>query len=329
MAHGITNTDQMFSVKETPWHGKGVILPDLATAKEAIEAANLNWKVSKVPVTAKFNGQEITTREHYSIVREDTNTILGVVGNRYEPLQNTSAFSMMDSITQDPGGPKYVTAGSLHGGKKVWMLAKLPSFIEVTSEDLIEEYLLMSNTHDYSRKVEILWTPIRVVCQNTLSCALSKMNPGVAAGQIRFKHFETSYTNQAIENAQDALGIVRQCHDEFLACIDQMKSSEPTEAECDEVLKKLFMAKGSDKLSKRAEDTISTVKHLFREDPTVSMPGVRNTWYGLYNSLTYYHDHVAPIQPAKRSLDDCELEKKFFETGRKVNAFDLIMTASR
>lgn len=299
MAHWITDSDGMFSVREKPWHGLGVILPDLTTAAEALQAASLDWTVNKFPVqfTDATGATQMVPRQ-YVTSRSDNNAPLGVVGDQYTPLQNVDAFSFFDKVVQDPGGPKYVTAGSLHRGRKVWILAKMPSFIEVTSEDVVQEYLLLSNTHDGTRKIEMLWTPIRVVCQNTLSMALSSNINKVALRHTR------NFTSK-FDDVRELLGIAKQNHEALQMGIDALMSKVISTEEIDEAFQKLIRPVGVGKESSKQSETMQqNILSLFHESPANTLANVEGRGWGLYNAFTEYADHDRTIN--QNSVSDAE-----------------------
>jgi len=153
-----------------PWHGLGTLLTEAPeTAEDAIIAAGLDWPVEKVPLVA-LDGTPVP--DNYAIVRtrgENTDA-LGVVGNQYSPVQNRDAFRFFDAVIKD-GQARYDTAGSLRGGRIIWILAKVDGPLKITKGDFVEKYLLLYNSHDGSSAVTMQFTPIRVVCSNTLSMA--------------------------------------------------------------------------------------------------------------------------------------------------------------
>jgi len=165
----------MFYINEVPWHGLGTRLDKPATAKEAIEAANLNWPVVKLPLFA--GSKRIPVPDKYAIVRKTSNIVtqsdpvLGVVGKDYTPLQNSEAFQFFDPIVGE-NAAIYHTAGALGDGERVWILAKLPGYIRVVGDDISEKYVLLAISHDGKSSIQIKFTPVRVVCQNTLTLAL-------------------------------------------------------------------------------------------------------------------------------------------------------------
>jgi len=323
MAHGITNTDEMFSVRQTPWHGLGKILPELATAQEALEAANLSWQVQKVPVFAHFPDGSVSSTRNYATVREDTKEVLGVVGTDYTPLQNADAFKFFDAVCQDPNGPKYETAGSLHGGRKVWILAKMPSFIEVIGHDIIKEYLLLSNTHDGSKQLEMRWTTVRVVCQNTLSLA----SRGVA--EVRLRH--RSDLTRRISDVQELLGITKANHEFLTEATAFMLTVKPTEEQITDVLTKLLGngsegPEGESETSPQKKRVKGEIETLYNSSETCNLPGMEGTAWGLLNAITEWSDHNRPYRSAVTDLESAQVDSLWFGRGDtfKRKAFDLV-----
>ena len=179
MAHNLliqNGQASMFYLSEVPWHGLGVKLDRPATAKEAIEAAQLDWPVIKLPLFA--GSKHIVVPDKFAVVRktrnlvQKTDPVLGIVGKDYTPLQNCDAFRFFDPMVGQ-NAAIYHTAGALGQGERVWILAKLPGHIRVAKDDITEKYLLLSNSHDGKSSVQIKFTPVRVVCQNTLTIALN------------------------------------------------------------------------------------------------------------------------------------------------------------
>src|SRR2546422_133870 len=155
-----------------PWHEKGVPLNGLATAAKCIKAAGLDWGVAKIPIRTDDPGA-LPIPDRMVIVRtdlalDDPRRILGVVGAEYEPLQNWEAFGFFDRIV-DRNEAIYETAGAIDDGRRIWLLAKLPKLIQVVEGDNVQPYVLLANSHDGTLMVHIKFTPIRVVCQNTLA----------------------------------------------------------------------------------------------------------------------------------------------------------------
>ena len=161
------NVETMFSVRETPWHGLGRIVMEAPASREALELAGLDWQVESRNI---YSGTGAMIPGYRANVRSTDDAVLGVVSDRYRIVQNEEAFQFTDDLLGE--GVTYETAGSLQGGKKVWMLARLPRKYLIAG-DQVEPYLVIFNSHDGSSGVKVAMTPIRVVCQNTLNLALN------------------------------------------------------------------------------------------------------------------------------------------------------------
>jgi len=175
MPHAV---ETMFSANVPAWHQLGVVTKGALTSAEAIEKAGLDWTVSLNPIFVGGidAGGEVYEKEvpnYFATMRDTDNSVLGVVGNRYTPIQNIECFDFMDTVVDDSDA-MYETAGSLHNGRIVWMLLNLNKSVQV-DEDVTHNYLLLTNSHDGSSSLKGLTTPIRVVCANTLRMALGDM----------------------------------------------------------------------------------------------------------------------------------------------------------
>lgn len=161
------DVETMFYVRETPWHGLGVKVEKALSSRKALEIAGLNWNVIQKPI---YTDDNVLIPSFKANVRESDGKILGVVTDRYKIVQNKEAFAFTDSLLGE--GVKYETAGSLQGGKKVWLLANLPEKYKIL-DDEVNSYMVFSNSHDGTGAIKVAMTPIRVVCNNTLNLALS------------------------------------------------------------------------------------------------------------------------------------------------------------
>lgn len=164
------NVESMFYVRETPWHGLGTKVKEAPASNDALILAGLNWQVLQEPI---FTAASEPIEGYKVNIRDSDRKALGVVTDRYKVIQNNEAFAFTDELLGE--GVRYETAGSLQGGKKVWLLAHMPREYIISGEQ-ISPYLVFSNTHDGSGAIKVALTPIRVVCQNTLNLALAKAN---------------------------------------------------------------------------------------------------------------------------------------------------------
>lgn len=156
------NVESMFYTRETPWHGLGTKVEESPCSEEALITAGLDWDVVQEPI---YTGNEELINGYKANIRDTDRKVLGVVTNRYKVVQNRDAFSFTDRLLGE--GVRYETAGSLQGGRRVWLLAHMPRDYIISGEKF-SPYLLFSNTHDGSGAVKVALTPIRVVCQTLL-----------------------------------------------------------------------------------------------------------------------------------------------------------------
>ena len=160
------NVETMFYVREKPWHGLGTEVQEAPTSADALIYAGLDWEVVQKNVYTE-NGSLIPG---YRVnLRSTDNAALGIVSDRYKVVQNEDAFQFTDDLLG--AGVTYETAGALQGGRKVWMLARMPHRYIIAGDE-IAPYLVVMNSHDGSSGIKVAMTPIRVVCQNTLNLAL-------------------------------------------------------------------------------------------------------------------------------------------------------------
>ena len=197
------NVETMFYVRETPWHGLGTRVMEAPSSREALGLAGLDWKVVQEPV---YTQAEELIEGYKANVRDTDRKVLGVVTNRYRIIQNEEAFGFTDALLGE--GVRYETAGSLQGGRKVWLLARLPHEYIISGER-ISPYLVFSNAHDGSGAVRVALTPIRVVCNNTLNLALSTAKRSwsmMHTGNVQEKLEEAKDTLFRAETYMDSLG---------------------------------------------------------------------------------------------------------------------------
>lgn len=197
------NVESMFYVRETPWHGLGTRVQEAPSSSEALIKAGLDWNVVQEPI---YTETEELIEGYKANMRDSDRKVLGVVTDRYKVIQNQEAFAFTDELLGE--GVRYETAGSLQGGKKVWLLAHMPHEYIISGER-ISPYLLFSNTHDGSGAIKVALTPIRVVCQNTLNLALSQASRSwsmIYTGNIQNKLQEAKDTLFMAEKYMDNLG---------------------------------------------------------------------------------------------------------------------------
>lgn len=297
MAHNLEQRDgqaSMFYTGDVPWHQLGRHLNKPATAAEAMEAARLDYTVVKRPMKAIINGHKYSDVPNaFATVRTDTNQVLGVVGARYEPVQNGDAFNFFDPLV-DRDEAIYHTAGVLGIGEKIWLLAKLPDFIRVGKKmDPVEKFVLLYNSHDGSSVVRCKLSPIRVVCNNTLSAALKG-----AEQEVRIRH--TASAADKLKQAHEILGLTNQLYQQLDYIFNRMALRKVTGSQLVEYVKKLIPDNLAAENNTRTENMRSKIIDLHDSVKDASMH--RGNLFGAYNAVTEYVDHYSSQKDASKQL---------------------------
>ena len=168
----VAAVETMAYAGEVPWHGLGTKVPHDLSTDEMLKKSGLDWYVEKLPTYVNApSGQQKTGS--FALVRSSDNKVLAPsVGQNWNPVQNKEAFDFFSEYVE-AGDLEMHTAGSLMDGKMVWALAKVKQSFELFKGDEVENYMLFSNPHQFGKSIDIRMTPIRVVCNNTLTLSLS------------------------------------------------------------------------------------------------------------------------------------------------------------
>lgn len=218
--------ESMMYVREKPWHGLGTMVEEAPTSEDALRLAGLDWTVNQKNIQV-CGGARITGMK--ANVRSSDGAVLGVVSDRYRVVQNQDAFAFTDNLIG--GEVHYETAGSLCGGKKIWLLAKLPD-CEIAG-DKTEPYLCFTNTHDGSGAIRACMTPIRVVCNNTLNLALNGAKRSWSASH-------TGNIEEKMQEARHCLDMANKYMGKLAEQADRMANTTVTDDQIKAILDELF-----------------------------------------------------------------------------------------
>jgi phage/plasmid-like protein (TIGR03299 family) len=277
--------EQMAYFGVTPWHKLGTRLDHVFTATEGIVLGGLDWEV-KLEELKTPSG--FTVPHARAVTRSTDKRFLGLVSDRYQPLQNRDCFRFFDKIVGSDQAI-YHTVGSLQGGRKVWLLAKLPGTIKVVGEDVVDKFILLSNSHDGSMAVRGGFTGIRVVCQNTLAMALGDIRTGFTIqhrGDFS-RQFEEAIRGMGLANTyfqrmEDTFGALAHVSIDQVAIDHYIGNVFPLPK--DELVKKL----GEDKwqaLYERQSSLQTTALDKIETGAGLKLPGVYGTLWGAYNAV--------------------------------------------
>lgn len=342
MAHNLnfnerTGKYSFFSVQEKAWHNLGQIVQDYPTSEEAIKHAGLDYEVIKAPLftqgRAMTIGNEGEIVEHdnillpnnFATLRTDNNTPLGVVGKDYHIIQNKEAFSFFDAIVGGGDGILYETAGALGNGERIFITAKLPDYIRVgNGDDVTEKYIFLTTSHDGSGSITAAFTPIRIVCQNTLNASLRNMS-----NVVRIKH--TAGAKERLEDAHKVMGLANSLSNEMETIFNQWAKVRVNDKEVKRLIQLALCPNKEtlEHLHKGNEDEISTVFKNTAEDAfayamlsdTQQMETTKGTLFGAYNAVTGYYQNVRTYRDDEAKLQSIVMGGTAQSKGQK--AFDL------
>lgn len=282
-----------------PWHQKGYHFEQEFTSAEAIEAAHLDYEVVKEPVYRLVGGMPVQVESRFVTVNQETQDVLGFVGDDYRVLQNKQAFAPFDILMAEAGA-KFHTAGALGKGERVWILAKLPESWDILLGDKIDLFCLLSTSHDGSTGVDIRFTPIRVVCQNTLTAAVQ----GTRAS-ISLRHTENLQAR-----LEESATVLVQMRDHFTLLGESFR--EMASVHIDDAWLKIY----EDQLFglEPKQDAHGITKSLWMKKTNayhqrlvagrgVELPGLVGTAWWAYNAAIEYADYEFPIRDEERRTE--------------------------
>jgi len=307
MAHAIEEytdgTAAFFTAREVAWHKLGTVTDNALTAEDALKTAYLDWTVFKsenpvttmVPMlgdTAMEDGsmEEVTFADKFMTYRYHPKTkkadALGVVGNRYTPVQNAEAFSLLNYIA-DESGAVFETAGALNGGRKVFMTMKMPNQMTIGGVDAIDMYLMAWNTHDGTSSFNLLTTPIRVVCQNTLSMAINN-----AKSSFALRH--TTNVQGKVQEAREALQLAYKYTDAFALEAEVLLGQKLSTNDFAKIVEKLIpIDETIDRKRTLSEEARGALMGLWNA-PT--QQNVFGTKWAAWNAVVEYADWAKPVR---------------------------------
>lgn len=265
-----------------PWHGLGEGVSGAQTAKDAIVAAGLDWTVELREVyTLGANDRKVLVPGHFSVCRNTDDRVLGLVKSRYTPFQNAEAFEFADSLV-DSDEAKYDTAGSLRGGRVVFLSMEVPGHILVGGEDKHDMYIMLRTSHDGTTAIGVYVVIIRPVCMNTVTL-------GISTAKHRWSMPHVSTIHGKVQEARETLQLSFEYRDAFAKAAEQLMLTKITDDQAVGILTEVLPARP------KTDEKIDEIMECLR---TSERNGYHGTGWGLVNALTEYHQHWRDgIQP--------------------------------
>lgn len=264
------------------WHGLANVVTDdqCKEVQSFLTASGLDWQTDLQPMYTEIGGQQTLIDTHRAVVRQSDNAVLGVVGNRYTPLQNVQAFEWFQPFL-DTGEVIFETAGSLKGGRVVWVLANIQGQQDIGG-DKVNQYLLLSNSHDGSLSVRVQFTPVRVVCWNTLGMAHRGNN-----ATIKLRHCQSLH--RSLDEVRETLDLVRQT---FAMTAEQYRVIARAACNLDQVrqyvTKVVINPTEGEDLSTRQANIVDRLMEIYETGRGANLP---ETYWRAYNAVAEYWQH--------------------------------------
>jgi len=314
MAHEV---ETMAYFGETPWHNLGTKVEHLMTSAEALIAAGLDWLVEKSPIfnqegkqiTNCFEIRRVKDHEHYCVITDE-----------YNPYQNTDSFKFFDELVMSKDAI-YETAGSLRKGAVIWILAKLNDMIYIKDDpnEAIAKYVLLKNSHNTEMALQVVATPIRVVCMNTLRQAIARSRNGFYA-----KH--TGDITARVGEARETLSLINKQYDYFKIGADIMANKQVSESIIRQTLYSAFkqdIAMPMETIYKPTQREMVCVRSLFEgKGKGLNNTSIKGSRYALYNAVAEHVD----FRDYRQMSGEKRLNNVWFGTGSDIKnrAYDFL-----
>ena len=321
----MTESTIINNVRRTPWEVCGVDVEGKVTAEAAIRYAELDKEVELRPMFLQsehgadgipFIAGQVPNNQ--AVVQIETNKVLGVVGNKYHCIQNRECFNFMDDLVGSDEA-KYVRAGSFNDESNIFIVAQLPEKLSV-GDDIIDEYLMLTSSHDGSSSIQVSFCPVRLVCTNGMTAIEGK-------SKVSIRH--SGNYREKLAQAREVLGIARTYYKNLEIQFNKMLDTKINEDETQKVIEKLFpgtvQEDGTIKVSSKTQkirDKVTDLSINGRGNSNIS-----GTNWALYNGVTEYVDHFRSTRVrGGRNEDEVRLTSQLFMSGAKIkqNAYNLL-----
>jgi len=303
-------TSAFFSNREVPWHNLGIVTDGAQNAADALGLAQLDWQVTKAdtpiqtPIPTAEGVTTITVPDKFMTYRDHPKLglqALGVVGRQYQVIQNSEAFDFLNHLV-DESGAVFETAGSLNGGRQVFMSMRMPEAVKLAGgQDTVDMYLMATTSHDGSKAFTAAVTPIRPVCANTVAMALAS-----AKSTWYLRH--TTNVKGKVAQAREALGMFWEYQEAFAETADTLAATKITDKELEAFLKSLVKEPKKD--TERRQNNVAKVRNEIKAlmlAPT--QDNIKGTRWAAYNAVVEWADWAKPVRAKNGNAEALRAER--------------------
>lgn len=268
--------------RNLPWNQLGVDVTGTTTVEEALTASDLNWDVVSNPI---YNGLGEVISGYSANTRSSDGEVLGIVGTRYQIVQNIDAFDFTNSLVAQ--GVEFIRAGVFHRGRAVWLLAKLPR-TEILNDDF-DPYVVFINSHDGTGAIRVAMTPIRIACSNALNFALRS-----ASRSWSTRHMGN--ISQKLLEAKHTLGLANDYMIGLNNEANRLVAKPFNQSQFEAVFDKIFPIDQTKDSERKIRNIVDIKEGMFKALQADDLSNFRNTAWGSLNAVTDFVDHSTPAR---------------------------------
>lgn len=281
------------------------------SASDAARQAGLDWTVRtgelqavSTPITIDEHGVTpatyIDVPKKQAIVREDNNTVIGIVGNKYKMVQNMEVFNALDTLV-DSGDARYTAAGEFNGGSNIWMVLELPRGITVAN-DPHAAFLLVKTSHDGSSSVVIKPIIERLFCANQVNGLISNSKKKYNEYTYRMSH--TTNQELSIADIRNITSLTYQAIDDYELTANRLLNIDFSREQAVNFFKKVWtlpstvedkpydlLTRGERKQQTIAKEARAKAWSIYSESET--QENIRGTAFGAWHAVVEFADHYA------------------------------------
>lgn len=278
-------------VGSAPWDTISTSIENLPDSAAASKAANLDWEVKTFPLTAKLPTGELQHVDRKRIsYREDTMYILGVVGEQFTPVNNLPAFKIVDDILALETGAKFDSAGSLDGGRRVYMTARIQHDIKIpNTNDVVRSYVMIQNAHDGSGELIARFVPMRLSNRTIMNAEVPGMRDFIG-----IRH--TKFVESRIEEATRVMKSAKNYFENLQQIFEQLALIPMTRSKMEEIVNKVVPIKDDAIKATRTHSIREMIMQLYDS----STEG-RDTGWAAYAAFCEYNDHYKGYKNTKKN----------------------------
>jgi phage/plasmid-like protein (TIGR03299 family) len=335
----------MSQKRHEPWNR--TFDPKPESIEEAIAMAGLDWEVLTKPAFFMNSAVDVHEQENVDLdeidgydlddlaadfrrvpnwfvnVRSDNLLPLGLVSRRYSPFHNIQAFAWLGQIFGTE--MEFVAAGDFMNSRRVWVLMRLPKYIEVADEK-IGQYAFIHTSHDGKHSVTASMTPYLVSSHTLMTTEVRRAKNFNAKRTIALRHVGNMDEKVQKQQAEEVLGFSVNYYKQFIELGNLLATKKPkSQAVAQEYLETLLPI-DEDKMGDRAQENVQTARAQIiklAQEKAGGMKGLPN-WWCFYTAAIEFADWVRPERKEggrmQRGIDDPD--------GFKHTAFEMALAAA-